>query len=82
MKLLTEKLESLGMKAELITTKDKGSNYLDVFGWKHFFRRRISHGNTRKALSKVGRLAAFILSPIEGIEGKGSAYTIIFRKNS
>lgn len=82
MKLLTEKLESLGMKAELITTKDRGSNYLNVFGWKHFFRRRISHGNTRKALSKVGRLAAFILSPIERIEGKGSAYTIIFRKYS
>lgn len=80
MKLLTEKLESLGMKMELITTKDRGSNYLDIFGWKHFFRRRIAHGNTRKAVSKVGRLVAFILRPIEKIDGKGSAYTMVFRK--
>lgn len=81
MKLLAEKLESLGMKEELITTKDEGSNYLDIFGWKHFFRRRISHGNTRKAVSKVGRLVASILSPIEKIEGRGSAYTMVFRKH-
>ncbi len=80
MALLTEKLGSLGMKAELITTKDLGSDCLDVFGWKHFFRRRISHGNMRKAVSKIGRLVAFILGPIEKIEGKGSAYTMVFRK--
>ena len=80
MKLLAEKLESLGMKKELITTNDRGSNYLNVFGWKHFFRRRISHGNTRKAVSKIGRLVAHVLSPIEKIEGKGSAYTMVFRK--
>jgi 2-polyprenyl-3-methyl-5-hydroxy-6-metoxy-1,4-benzoquinol methylase len=79
-KLLVEKLESLGMKKELITTKDLGSSYLNIFGWKHFFRRQISHGNIRKAVSKVGRLVAFILSPIEKIEGKGSAYTMVFRK--
>ena len=80
MALLAKKLGSLGMKEELITTKDFGSDYLDVFGWKHFFRRRISHGNMRKAVSKIGRLVAFILGPIEKIEGKGSAYTMVFRK--
>lgn len=80
MKLLAEKLELLGMRAELITTKDEGSNYLNIFGWKHYFRRRISHGHIRKLVSKVGRLIAFMLSPIEKIEGNGSAYTMVFRK--
>ncbi len=80
MKLLVEKLKSLGMKAELITTNDQGSIDQNTFGWKHFFRRKISRGNMRKALSKVGRLVAWILGPIERIEGKGSTYTMVFRK--
>lgn len=80
MKLLSEKFESMGMKQELITTKDFGSNYLNAFGWKHFFRRRIPPGNIRKAISKVGRVATWLLSPIENTEGKGSAYTMVFRK--
>ena len=82
MKLLAEKLESLGMKKELVTTIDRGSIDLNVFGWKHFFRRRISRGNTRKAISKIGRLVTFMLSPIEEIEGKGSAYIVVYRKAS
>ena len=68
------------MKAELITTNDQGGIDQNAFGWKYFFRRKISHGNMRKALSKVGRLAAWMLGPIERIEGKGSAYTMVFRK--
>jgi len=80
MELLAEKLESLGMKAELITTTDQGSIGWNVFGWKFFFANMSSQSYIKKVLRQVGLLVSLLLSPIERMEGKGSAYTVVFRK--
>jgi 2-polyprenyl-3-methyl-5-hydroxy-6-metoxy-1,4-benzoquinol methylase len=80
MKLLAEKLKVLGMKAELLTTTDKGSIGWNEFGWSFFFSNLSSYFHVKRVLRYMGRMVSLLLSPIEKIEGKGSAYTVVFRK--
>ena len=78
--VLIEKMETLGMKMELITTTDEGSLGWNVFGWEFFFSNLDSHSTINRGLRLIGRVVAKIFSPIESVEGKGSAYTMVFRK--
>ena len=80
MKLLAEKMGALGMKAELVTTTDRGSLGWNTFGWEFFFANLISQFHIKRALRLVGRLVSLLFSALEKREGKGSAYTMIFRK--
>ena len=80
MALLAEKLKSLGMQVKLITTKDQGSMNLNSIGWKRTFRNLTSQSYTKKILNLIGLLLGLLFSPIEKIEGKGSAYTMVFMK--
>jgi len=86
MKLLAEKLDALGMKSELITTTDRGSIGWNTFGWVAFFANLDSQFRIKRVLwyacILIGRLVSLLFSPIEKIEGKGSAYTIVFRKGA
>jgi 2-polyprenyl-3-methyl-5-hydroxy-6-metoxy-1,4-benzoquinol methylase len=82
MKLLVEKLTGLGMKVELMTTCDLGSMGWNTFGWKFFFANLSSQVYFKKVLRQVGRLLSLLLSPIERMEGRGSAYTVVFRKRT
>jgi 2-polyprenyl-3-methyl-5-hydroxy-6-metoxy-1,4-benzoquinol methylase len=81
MKLLAERLVSLGMKAELVTTRDQGSIGWNKFGWEFFFANLCVHRYLKKILRRIGQLISLLFGPIEKIEGKGSAYTMVFRKN-
>jgi hypothetical protein len=65
---------------KLITTKDQGSINLNSIGWKRTFRNLASQIYTMKILNLVGLLLGLLFSPIEKIEGKGSAYTMVFMK--
>ena len=80
MKLLAEKLETLGMKVELITTTDQGSIGWNVFGWKYYFANLSSQYYIKRVLRLFGQLVSLLFNPIEKVEGKGSAYTMVFRK--
>lgn len=79
---LVKKMATLGMKIELITTTDEGGLGWNVFGWEYFFSNLCSHRKVNKILRKLGRVVAGLFSPLEKIEGKGSAYTMIFRKST
>jgi len=79
--LLREKMEALGMKTELMTTTDRGSLGWNKFGWEYFFANLSSQRYLKKVLIRIGRLASLLFSPIERAEGKGSAYTVVFRKD-
>ncbi len=81
MKLLAEKLEFLGMEAELITTTDQGSIGWNAFGWEFFFANLCSQFYFKKILRRIGRLLSLFFGPIEKIEGKGSVCTMVFRKS-
>ncbi len=80
-KLIVEKMKGLGMSVELITTMDEGGLGWDVFGWEYFFSNLCRSLRVKKILQIVGRIIAKIVAPIEQREGKGSAYTIVFRKD-
>ena len=82
MGLLAEKLEAMGMKAELIITTDKGSLGWNTFGWEFFFTNLSSNRQVKRVLRRIGKLVSLLLSPIEKMEGRGSAYTVVFRKGA
>lgn len=78
--LLNDKMEQLGMKAELVTTCDEGSLGWNVFGWEFFFSNLSAYPHIKRILHGVGRLVAWLFNIVERREGKGSAYTMVFRK--
>lgn len=79
-KSLVEKMETFGMTVELITTTDKGGLGWNIFGWEFFFSNMCAYPLPKKLLKMVGRSMARLFNPIEKMEGKGSAYTMVFRK--
>ena len=79
---LVEKMASLGMKVELITTTDEGGLGWNIFGWVYFFSNLSKRPGISRVLRVMGRMVGKLLSPIEKIEGKGSAYTMVFRKGA
>lgn len=78
--LIIKKMESLGFKTAFFTTTDKGSLGWNRFGWEHFFSNLCSLKLINITLKLIGRVVSVLTSPIEDIEGKGSAYTLIFVK--
>lgn len=78
--VLTEKLATLGMRLELNTTTDEGGLGWNIFGWEYFFSNMSSRARLNRLLRRLGRIIARLLRPIEGKEGRGSAYTMVFRK--
>jgi hypothetical protein len=80
--VLVEKMATLGMKVELMTTTDEGGLGWNVFGWEFFFSNLNAHPRINRVLRLIGRTVAKLLSPIEKSEGKGSAYTMVFRKGA
>lgn len=80
MKLLVAKMEQLGMKVEWITTGDEGSVRCNVGGWELSFINLSSYRYIKQILHRIGRLAAWLFAPLERREGKGSAYTMVFKR--
>lgn len=78
--LLTDRLTSMGMKLELETTNDEGGLGWNRFGWEHYFSNLSRRPIINPALRAIGRTVAKMATPFEKHEGKGSAYTMIFRK--
>jgi len=80
MNLLVEKMNAQGMEVELITTSDQGSVICNIFGWETFFTNFSLESRIKKILRLIGRMVSCLFGPIEKVEGKGSAYTMVFRK--
>lgn len=79
-KLLVSKMGQLGMKAEWMTTGDEGSLRCNIGGWEFFFINLSSRRYIKTILHRIGRLAAWLFAPLERREGKGSAYTVVFKR--
>jgi 2-polyprenyl-3-methyl-5-hydroxy-6-metoxy-1,4-benzoquinol methylase len=78
--LLIEKMKTIGMTLELFTTNDEGGLGWNIFGWEYFFSNFCGRPRVNSLLRKFGRAVAILAGPIERVEGKGSAYTMVFRK--
>jgi 2-polyprenyl-3-methyl-5-hydroxy-6-metoxy-1,4-benzoquinol methylase len=81
-KLIVNDMLPLGLTSVLETTTDKGSLHWNVFGWKHSFANLMGNRLTRYAARGAGRLAAGLFWPVESREGRGSAYTLVLRKET
>ncbi len=87
MTLLTNKIESLGLKLEMLTMTDKGSLTCNEAGWKIFSRKlanRVSNKVLRSMscflMKLIENIVIFLVAPIERKGTRGSAYTMVFRK--
>ncbi|MEI6559134.1 MAG: class I SAM-dependent methyltransferase [Rhodospirillaceae bacterium] len=69
-----------GLAPELITTRDPGSLYWNRFSWSMLLQSRLRLPGARRYLWHLGALIGHLLSPLEGREGNGAAYTAVFRK--
>ncbi len=87
-KLMTEKLASLGATVEMITTADAGTIACNTGGWRFFFIHTCTQRYTNKTLlsilrpllNLIGKAVSRLANLIEQSEGMGSAYTMVFRK--
>jgi protein-L-isoaspartate O-methyltransferase len=78
--LLRAKLDKFGLEELLVTTTDPGSLGWNRFGWSFSLANFTSFAVLRRLLRVIGHVPALLFSPIERLEGKGSAYTAVFRK--
>jgi 2-polyprenyl-3-methyl-5-hydroxy-6-metoxy-1,4-benzoquinol methylase len=78
--LLQQETAALGLEAIWSTTSDKGTLGWNKFGWEVFLANFASRGFFRKYFGKIGRTIHKLVTPIERMDGLGSAYTVVFRK--
>ena len=78
--VLRLKLKELGLEELMVTTTDPGSLGWNSFGWSFSLANLARRTMVRRLLRLIGNIPALLFSPIERQEGKGAAYTAIFRK--
>lgn len=78
--LLIRKLEPLGLRPVLTTTRDRGSLGWNVFGWRVSLMNLSTHPFGKMVLGHAATICSILAGPVERREGLGSAYTIVFRK--
>lgn len=78
--LLRKKLNELGLKELLTTTTDQGSLGWNEFGWTFSLANMVKSPLLKRLLRIVGRVLNRLFSFYEGVEGRGSGYTVVFRK--
>jgi hypothetical protein len=80
--LLVDQLRPLGLRAIWETTNDEGARGWNVFGWEFFFMNLARRHRMKRLLRLLGVGVATAIGPFERKETKGSAYTMVFRKES
>jgi 2-polyprenyl-3-methyl-5-hydroxy-6-metoxy-1,4-benzoquinol methylase len=78
--LLSQRMERLGLAAELITTTDAGSLACNDFGWRCSIANVSPVKLIKPLLRLAGRFIAVLAAPVDRARGRGSAYTAVFRK--
>ena len=78
--LLRARAARLGLEAELVTTTDPGSIEWNEFGWRFSLANLTSRRTLKRPLRLAGRVLEKAGALIDNREGRGSAYTAVFRK--
>ena len=79
---LSSQLEQFGLQTVSMTTRDPGGLGVNITGWQWLLENLSNRPLPKKALHIMGILLGMSLSPFERIEGRGSAYTAVFRKKA
>jgi len=77
---LSEHAIGLGLNPLLVTTTDTGSMDWNGFGWRMTLANATQSPLLKRVMHRIGKTVGRALSFIEGGEGRGSAYTAIYRK--
>ncbi|MEO8627247.1 MAG: class I SAM-dependent methyltransferase [Betaproteobacteria bacterium] len=80
--LLIERMQANGMELVELTTSDPGGIGWNWFGWVFSFANLTKIARFKRPLRGVGRIVRALVRPIEDREGRGAAYTAIFRKSA
>lgn len=78
--LLERKLTEMRLGKVWQTTVDQGSLDCDAFGWVYSISNLISGGPPGQLAWRFGRVAGIVAHQWEKREGRGTAYTAVFRK--
>ena len=79
-RLLRSRMARLGLDAELATTTDPGSIGWNDFGWRFSLANLAPHRALKRPLRLAGRILGKVAGLVDNREGRGSAYTAVFRK--
>jgi SAM-dependent methyltransferase len=77
---LSDHVQRLGLVPLLITTTDEGSLGWNDFGWGMSLANFSDKRYIRKGLRLIGSAISRVLAPLERVNGRGSAYTAVFRR--
>jgi len=80
--LIIDFLKPLGFHLLVCTTTDEGTLGWNQFGWEYSLSNLTTSSRLKRALSFMGRVACRLCRPFERKALSGSAYTLIFRKES
>jgi 2-polyprenyl-3-methyl-5-hydroxy-6-metoxy-1,4-benzoquinol methylase len=80
MSLIAAIAREAGLEPLLQTTTDKGSLGWNAFGWDYSLGNLPKNRLSKRIAHAIGRQLAKLLRPLESAEGRGSAYTVIYRR--
>jgi 2-polyprenyl-3-methyl-5-hydroxy-6-metoxy-1,4-benzoquinol methylase len=78
---VVEQAQRGGLEPVFTTTNDEGARGWNRFGWEQSLTNLATTPKAKGRLRKVARRIARMAQPWDRREGKGSAYTVIFRKH-
>jgi 2-polyprenyl-3-methyl-5-hydroxy-6-metoxy-1,4-benzoquinol methylase len=78
--LLARRAHALGLAIALNTTRDPGSLGWNDFGWRFSLANLSPAASLRRPMRLAGRILGKLAAPIDAVEGRGAAYTAVFRK--
>ena len=78
--VLRKRAEAAGLEQVFLTTSDEGGIGWNRFGWRGSLSNLADREVPRGLLRLAGGPVATLFAPIDDREGRGSAYTAVFRK--
>jgi len=80
--LLCKHAEQHGLETVLATTDDEGARGWNQFGWERSLGNMVSGNCLRRWMQKMGRFLTQMAMGWDRQEGRGSTYTVVFRKTA
>ena len=80
MEVMHDVLAAHGMERRLVTTLDPGSVGWNAFGWEYSLVNLAPGKMLKRVARRIARLATRLFGPFERVEGKGSAYTLVYQR--
>jgi 2-polyprenyl-3-methyl-5-hydroxy-6-metoxy-1,4-benzoquinol methylase len=78
--LLRGRMERAGLRTEFVTMRDEGGLACNDFGWRCSVANVSPLESIKSPLRLAGRLVGMLAAPLDRAEGRGTAYTAVFRK--